>query len=49
MSNNKFDHVKAVQDLLQYRMNNERNSEQITVLGARIIKDNYTSKLGDQG
>jgi hypothetical protein len=46
---NKFDHVKAVEELQQFRMNNERNSEKITILGARLIKDNYTSKLGDQG
>lgn len=45
---NKFDHVKAVEELQAFRMTNERNSERVTILGARLIKDNYTSKLGDQ-
>jgi hypothetical protein len=46
---NKFDHVKAVEDLQEYRKTNERNADQVTILGARLIKDNYTAKLGDQG
>lgn len=49
MSSIKFDHGKAVQDLQQFRMTNERSSEKVAILGARLIKDNYTSKLGDQG
>lgn len=46
---NKFDHVKAVEDLQEYRKTNERNPEQVAIRGARLIKDNYTQKLGDQG
>lgn len=46
---NKFDHVKAAEELQALRMTNERNSEKVTIIGARLIKDNYTSKLGDQG
>lgn len=46
---NKFDHAKAVEELQQYRMTNERSSENVSILGARLIKDKYTSKLGDQG
>jgi hypothetical protein len=45
----KFNHAKAVEELQQIRMTNERCSEQVTILGARLIKDNYVSKLGDQG
>ena len=45
----KFDHAKAVEELQQFRMTKERSSETIATLGARVIKDNYVSKLGDQG
>jgi hypothetical protein len=46
MSN--YNHAEAVEELQKIRMTNERCSEQVTILGARLIKDNYTSKLGDQ-
>lgn len=45
----KFDHAQAIEDLQEYRKTNERNSEQVAILGARLIKDNYIQKLGDQG
>ncbi|KAI7878362.1 uncharacterized protein EV154DRAFT_486192 [Mucor mucedo] len=44
----KFDHAQAIEDLQEYRKTNERNSERVAILGARLIKDNYTQKLGDQ-
>lgn len=45
----RFDIAKAIEELQQLRTTNERSSERITSLGQRIIDDNYTSKLGDQG
>lgn len=45
----KFDYIQAVEDLQKYRLTNERCSEKVATLGARLIRDNYTSKLGDQG
>jgi hypothetical protein len=45
----RFDFAKAIEELQQLRTTNERSSERITNLGQRIIDDNYTSKLGDQG
>ncbi|KAI9481395.1 MAG: hypothetical protein EXX96DRAFT_212751 [Benjaminiella poitrasii] len=44
----KFNHTEAVEELQHYRLTNERCSEKVTLLGARLIKDNYVSKLGDQ-
>lgn len=41
--------AKAAEELQQYRMTNERSSERVSILGARLIKDKYTTKLGDQG
>lgn len=40
--------AKAAEELQQYRMTNERSSERVSILGARLIKDKYTTKLGDQ-
>lgn len=44
----RFDHAKAIEELQQLRMTNERLPEKIVSLGKRLIDDNYTSKLGDQ-
>ncbi|KAI7899809.1 uncharacterized protein BX663DRAFT_440415 [Cokeromyces recurvatus] len=44
----KFNHIKAIEELQHYRLTNERCSEKVAFLGARLIKDNYISKLGDQ-
>lgn len=43
----KFNHKEAAEELQHYRLTNERNSEKVCHLGARLIKDNYTAKLGD--
>lgn len=43
----KFNHKEAAEELQHYRLTNERNSEKVCHLGARLIKDNYTVKLGD--
>jgi hypothetical protein len=43
----KFNHKEAVEELQHYRLTNERNSERVSLLGARLIRDNYTTKLGD--
>jgi hypothetical protein len=45
----RFDYVKAAEELQTFRLTNERNSEYVTSIGARLIKDKYTAKLGDQG
>ncbi|OBZ88638.1 ER membrane protein complex subunit 2 [Choanephora cucurbitarum] len=43
-----FNYTQAVEELQQYRLTKQRSSERVAHLGAKIIKGNYTSKLGDQ-
>lgn len=45
----KFDYNQAVEELQKYRLTNERQSERVVSLGATLIRDNHTFKLGDQG
>ncbi|KAI8091064.1 uncharacterized protein B0P05DRAFT_528619 [Gilbertella persicaria] len=44
----KFNYTEAVEELQHFRLTKERSSERVASLGARLIKDGYTSKLGDQ-
>ncbi|KAI8097682.1 TPR repeat protein 35 [Halteromyces radiatus] len=44
----RFDYTQALEELKTYRMTNERQSEKVASLGARLLRDNYTTKLGDE-
>ncbi|KAI8981585.1 hypothetical protein BDF20DRAFT_861901 [Mycotypha africana] len=44
----RFDQAEAIEELQRYRLTNERSSERICQLGAKLINEKYTSKLGDQ-
>ncbi|ORZ05471.1 hypothetical protein BCR42DRAFT_337973 [Absidia repens] len=44
----RFDYAEALEELKLYRLTNERQSEKVAGLGARLIRDNYSSKLGDE-
>ena len=45
----RFDYSAAIEELQTFRTTNERRSEYVASLGARLIKDGYIKKLNDQG
>lgn len=45
----RFNHAEAINELQELRTTNERCCERVVSLAQRIIDDNYTSTLGDQG
>ncbi|KAG0180363.1 ER membrane complex subunit 2 [Apophysomyces sp. BC1034] len=44
----RFDYTVAVEELQNLRLTNERQSERVAALGARLIREKYISKLGDE-
>ncbi|KAI9248238.1 hypothetical protein BDA99DRAFT_525186 [Phascolomyces articulosus] len=44
----RFDYTTAIEELQTFRTTNERRSEYVASLGARLIRDKYITKLQDQ-
>lgn len=45
----RFDYTAAIEELQTLRTTNERRSEHVAALGARLIREKHMAKLNDQG
>lgn len=45
----RFDYTAAIEELQTLRTTNERRSEHVAAVGARLIREKHMAKLKDQG